>query len=193
MPFYRYTAPWSIPNAGPSVTTLHATPVNTFSAQAWADGVRAMFVALAPRFPNEVTVNFATEVTQHEDTTGALIGSFPVTPGAAVPGTDTGLWAGGTGIRIVWGTGAIRDGRRVRGTTFLVPTVAATFNNAGQVTPAAQGQIQTAAANYVQNGLTAGYGPVVWSRPAPGRPGAWSLVSTVTVPQVAATLRTRKY
>lgn len=192
----QYKALWQIPGAGPSVSTFHggdaATTVS--GAQAMADSVRAFFAAIAGWLPNEVVVTFESEVTRLQTETGQLVASTAVTPPASVQGTGTGVWAAGSGARVVWQTDAIRNGRRVVGSTFIVPVVGNVFSLSGTVTQTVATALDTAAENLI-TALDAQptVSLCVYSRPRPGVPGAVSPVISATVPALAATLRGRKY
>lgn len=203
MPVLQYRALWSVPNAGPSVSTFHmqgslpGSPTATIAA-----AIRAFFNSVATYLPNDASVSFDTEMTEYDEVTGTLTGAEAVTPPADVTGTVSTAWAGGTGVRIVWTTDVIRFGRRVRGATFLVPAASSVFSTAGQVLPAVVTAINGYGTTLI--GALAGAGGsnlVVWSRPqeakeeppTPARPGAFSTVSTAAVSSIAAQLRSRKY
>lgn len=189
----QYRAFWSIPNAGPAVTTFHAQATLSGDAQQFADRVRGLFLALQGRIPDEVAVTFDSEVTYINTATGVLESATAVTPPAIVAGGYAGGWASGSGGRIVWGTGEIRNGRRVRGTTFIVPLGGAEYAPSGRLTGGTVAALQAAADAYL-SGMGADGNPVyVYSRPIPGRAGATSEVTVATVPETVATLRSRKY
>lgn len=189
----QYKAFWSIPNAGPSVSTFHAAGTGLLFPQEFADAVGALFATLPTRIPNEVAVSFDTEVTEIDENTGQLVGALAVTPPTTVEGDGSGVWAAGSGARIVWATSVIRDGRRVRGTTFLVPLAANQYDSDGRILPATITGITGGANTYLDDLDAAGYTAVVYSRPRPGIPGAASSVVSASVPSLVATLRGRKY
>lgn len=192
----QYRAFWSIPNAGPSVTTFHMGDDSTSvsAAQAIADAVHDFFADIAGWLPNEVAVTFDTEVTRINTASGTLADAIPVTAPATVAGTGTGTWAAGSGARVVWSTGAIREGRRVVGSTFVVPTLGAAFNTSGRVSSAVLTVLNDAAED-LRATLSANPSStlVVYSRPRPGIPGAVSEVIAGAASAQAATLRGRKY
>lgn len=187
-----YKAFWNIPNAGPSVSTFAAQATLQGDAQEFANRVRTLLLAMVSYLPDEVTISFDTEVTFVDPSTGVLTGSTAVTQPQLIAGTSTAAWAAGTGARIVWATDTIRNGRRVRGSTFLVPLTSVVNTAGGLVGGSARTAIQTAAQAYL-TGMAADGNPVyVYSRPVPGRPGATTVVTAASVPEIPATLRTRK-
>lgn len=189
----EYRALWNIPHAGPSVSTFHFLTANEAGRQMIVGRVQAFFADISAYLPDEVSVAFDAEITEIDTNTGQLVDVFPITPGTTVDGADTGPWAAGAGLRVVWSTGAIRNGRRVRGATFLVPVRSNSFNNDGTPGAATVSAINTAAATMI-NGLSSDGSPlVVYSRPKPGLPGVNNLVSSGSVAPVAGTLRSRKY
>lgn len=189
----RYRALWSIPDAGPSVSTFHFLTANEAGRQGIVGRIQALFAAWTSVLPDDVTVSFDSEITEVDTASGELVAAFPVTPGTPVTGVNTGVWAAGAGFRVVWSTGDIRLGRRVRGSTFIVPVHAASFTNTGKPGPNSSDDVVTAAQACVNGLSTDGTPMVVYSRPKPGLPGAVSLVDKASVSSVAATLRSRKY
>lgn len=189
----QYKVFWSIPNAGPSVSTFHAQASSETSAAALATRLRAFFNSVAAFLPNDVSLSFDSEVTTIDTATGVLTGTQAVPAPAGVTGTDSAAWAGGAGARIVWNTGAIVAGRRVRGSTFIVPIRASAFDTAGRVSAGTISNFATAIGTLLA-GLTSDSAElVVWSRPATGRPGTVHTVAGGAVSPVAASLRGRKY
>jgi hypothetical protein len=189
----QYRASWSIPNAGPSVSTFHFLGDVVNEPVALAAAVRAFFAGLVATIPNDVTVSFAPEFTIHDVATGTLIGTAPVTPPAAVVGTATGSWAAGAGVRIDWLTAYIRNGRRVRGRTFIVPAGGGSYGTDGRVLPALITSGNAAADTFRDAALAAGNPFAVWSRPTASLPGAIFPVTDGATSGLVATLRGRKY
>lgn len=190
---YQYRAFWTIPNAGPSVSTFHGVANTPSTAQLFADNIREFFDGLASKLPDEVSVTFDTEVIELDTALGTLVGVQAVTAPLTVDGTGTGVWAAGVGARVVWGTSNIVGGRRVRGSTFLVPLAANQYDTSGQILSASIAGITATAELLLSDNLAAGTPLQVYSRPIPGRPGTTSVVEAASVPSVVATLRGRKY
>lgn len=192
---YRYKVLWSIPNAGPSVTTLFLGSTGGDNITNATAAIRAFFASRAALFPNEVSISFDTQIDELNVATGELEGSQPVAALAGVAGSGAGVWAAGSGIRVDWLTGGFVAGRRVRGRTFLVPSVGGAFGTDGRVLPAQITATQTDA-NTMRAALLAANMPLsVWARPSETvvRPGTLWPVSGQAVSAIAATLRGRKY
>lgn len=189
----RYRCFWSIPNAGPSVSTFYLDNFGGGNLPVAVAAIRAFFSNRAPLLPNEVTISFDTAADSIEPTTGALIGTAPVTAPAPVTGTGAGVWSAGAGVRIDWLTDAFRNGRRVRGRTFMVPAVSGAFGSDGRVLPA-QITATDAAATTMLTALSGANLPLtIWSRPDTGIGGNMSVVGSAATSGLAATLRGRKY
>lgn len=202
----EYRCPWTIPNAGPSVTTFHVdASASTAAAGAAAGAIRAFFDALKGSLPDDVTVNFDAEVREIDVATGELVDARPVAAPAAVQGTVTGAWPAGTGARVIWQTPRVLRGRRVRGATFLVPIGAGLFTTGGQLSGAMITACDTAGANLIAALNTLGTPLLVYSRrvlepsTVPGlppvvlHPGTATEVTAASTSPIVATLRGRKY
>jgi hypothetical protein len=115
----------------------------------------------------------------YDTATGELMGSnvAPTAP-AAVNGTSGAIYAGGAGFKVSWETGQVRDGRRVRGSTFIVPAASSAFSATGTVAAASRTTVNTAAATMIAAMHTGSVSLGVWSRPReatetlPARDGA---------------------
>lgn len=170
---------------GPSVATFYATPIDATTLAA----IRAFYAAIASAMPTGLNVQVPNTGDQIESTDGTLIGSW--TAGAVpavVTGTGTGQWADGVGARVQWGTGGIHHGRRVKGSTFLVPLVSAAFEGGGGLVAATRNQLQAAAAALV----TATGNMVIWSKPGALNDGQESVVTSAFVPDAVSWLRSRR-
>jgi len=190
---YRYNVAWLIPGAGPSVSVFHLFGgASTGALQTSVNGLRSAFDAIKTYIPDEVTVTFPPEVSVLDVTSGQLVDAVDLTPPGAVIGTHGTSWSAGSGVRVVWGTGRVRNGRKVRGSTYLVPLGQPAFNNSGQVAAGARTAIAAAFETW-RAATQSGARPLVYSRPKTGMPGDTSAVSSVSVSAVAATLRGRKY
>src|SRR5512138_397017 len=79
--------------------------------------------------------------------------------------TGSGDFAGGVGGRIVWETDTIRGGRRVRGSTFVVPLRVGAYDGGGTLTTAVITAMEAGITAFMTQVPTQGR---VWSRPRPG-------------------------
>jgi len=156
---------------GPSVMTLYASEGNGVAVSAaaadWLTNIKNLF-------PN--TLNFQMpgggDVLSAED--GALHGAWAGGTSVNIIGNASdNTFSHGVGTRVVWNTGAVAAGRRVRGSTFLVPVSGGLFDTTGDISSVNRTDMQTKGTAFV----TATSGKmVVWSRPTPARPGGTATV-----------------
>lgn len=139
---------------------------NPSGAQTAVNAVRTFWNSLAAYLPDEVRIQVNPVVDTYERENGELFSSHTAaTPPAVVAGTSTSGYAGGAGCKVTWNTSQIRNGRRVRGSTFIVPLSATAFTAVGTIGGTQSGAINTAAATLLSQ-LSAGGTPLaVWSRP----------------------------
>jgi hypothetical protein len=173
---------------GGGVSTFYSSNANPATL---ATAIRTFFSNVVFLFPTSTSIlvigNGDTIVAE----TGALNGTWTMTQPAVVVGTGTGNWAAGVGARVRWNTNGLTRGRRVKGSTFLVPL---TTNNY-----ATDGTIDATTAASTQSAVTvlaaADSGSMrIWSRPsAPGAgDGAAHAVTTGTFVDAVTWLRTRR-
>lgn len=198
----RVTTKWDGFPGAPGYTNLFfrdfatgegpGTDGDATQAQAAVDRVRTFWTALTGLFPDEVKLSIQPEVDMLEDTTGTLVNSFGVTPGAIISGTGAASFAGPVGMVINWKTAGIRNGRRIRGRTFLVPVTNAVFLSTGGLNPAEVTGVKAAADALANPSGAVDLG--VWARPSGplATDGQWSLVRSTSVPVLAAVLRSRR-
>lgn len=169
-----------------------------FLSQEQADAavarVRTFWQAIADKFPAAVSLQIQSDVEVIDDATGEMQSVFTSTAPPAIVGTNgIATFSGPTGAVINWRTAGVRNGRRVRGRTFLVPTSTACFQNDGTLENAHRTVIQTAADAFASlSGTAPDLG--VWARPTTkgASDGAWYRVANATVPDLAAVLRSRR-
>jgi len=199
---YRVKSRWTGFSGAPGYSVMHFRDFNTpdpgagdgtvEDATAAVQRVQQFFSALAVAIPDEVSIDVEREVDVIDDSTGELVNSLQSTQGGIIDGTAGGSYLAPAGAVVNWRTGGIRNGRRIRGRTFLVPLAASNFNAQGQLIPAVQNVIQTAASALAAN--TGSPDLFVFARPtAPAASdGTSSVVTGATVPQMAAILRSRR-
>jgi hypothetical protein len=171
---------------GPGLTTLYLT--SSVSA-GWPAAVVTLFTALKNFVPTGVTWTIPGTVDLIDDATGALVGANTPGGGGQVLSSGGAVdYKPGVGGRIRWTTNAVVAGRKVTGTTFIVPMTSQETPN-GVIQGTTVNSITTAANAYRS---TAGIQPGVWSRPASGRPGSTAIIAGVAVPSGITWLRTRR-
>lgn len=170
---------------GPSISTFYfeGTTVPVAAVFSFFDSLKAQ---IAPG--TTLTIPQAGDVL--ESTTGQITKGWTGTGGGQITTTSTGAFVRGSGARVVWETGGVRNGRHVRGSTFLVPLVAAAYNTAGNIGAGNQ----TAILNAANALLTAAAGKmVVWSRPKRGSVASGLVaIASAVVPPNPTQLRSRR-
>lgn len=155
-------------------------------------GLKGFFNDLVNVFPSGLTWTVPDGGDLVEDTTGQLAGTWDEGAGAGgtVTATNSGTWVQGVGARVVWNTGGMTNGRRVRGSTFLVPLVINGYEGAGAITSA----YLTAMSNAAQGLLDMVPTLRVLSPPLTpgGSTGKSSVITTFTVPDRVSWLRSRR-
>lgn len=198
----RVKTRWSGFVGSPGYTVMHfrdfgtdpesSTAQTTENAAAAVARVRTFFSALATVLPSSVTVVPESEVDVIEHTNGELVESYAVTAGAPIVGTATNNFSAPVGAVVNWRTGTIRNGRRLRGRTFLVPLSTTAFGTSGILNPGANTTIGNAALALA--GGTTGPRLFVYGRPsnADATDGAFGIVTSSNVPTMSAVLRSRR-
>lgn len=158
--------------------------------QTWADQMQTFFTALQPRLPTNLSVSIDPEVAQIDSSTGKMVGLGVITPGTPAVGTGSGPYSGTSGAVVRWTTNSFKNGRQVRGHTYLVPLYGGAYASDGSISTVTRNDIQDAAEAAI-------VGPVVkrviWSRPAKGgSDGTYAAVIEAYVPNLAVVLRTRR-
>lgn len=152
--------------------------------------VRAFYNSIAGVIPNTISVQVDGSGDIILDTDGSLQGTWSEATPAAVAGTNNNGFVAGVGCRIRWNTAGVRGGRRVKGTTFLVPLGKDIYTGAGQLDDSFLPSIVTAG-NTLR---TAASGAMrIWSRPHKNASDGTSHdVTGVQVPDMVSWLRSRR-
>ena len=181
----------------PGFTNLYFSEFNeTGYTQEHADGAAAKaqtFLAGIQGFlPAAVTTQQDPIVDIIQSDTGDLVGFFNTTVAAAQPGLTAGPYSAASGACISWGTNGVRNGRRVRGRTFIVPLAATQYDATGSILDPNLALLRGHANDLIGAGGTSDFG--VWSRPsAPdATDGVWYPAQTATVKDKVAILRSRR-
>lgn len=187
---------WTGGPSSPGLTVMNVDGSGTTNWAAAAAAVRTFWSALGGGIPDEYSLQVEALIEEFNEGSGALIGEVSLgvadTP-APLPGTYTGTYAAGVGGRVDWLTSGIRNGRRVRGRTFIVPLASAAFDSAGAVSGANQTAWGTAGQTLIDDLEAAGAPLVVWSKPTLANPvGSMTPVIGVRPASKAAVLRGRR-
>lgn len=179
----RYRVNWTGFTGAPGISTFYSDGASTAALAA----IRTFFNAISTYLPPSVALDFPGSGDQLDSTTGGLVGGWTAASPAVVNGTaPNGIFAGGTGARAVWETGTIVQGRRVKGSTFIVPLSTFGYDSNGTLTPACFTAIDNAAAALAAAGVL-----VIWSRPQGGG-SAVTAVDSGRASDTVTNLRTRR-
>jgi len=181
---------WSgTPLVGGGVSTFYTS---NLAPATFTTAVRTFLAACGGLFPAGTTITPPSGGELIDENTGALSGVWTMTPGAALSGSGgAGAYAAGVGMRVRWNTAGVTRGRRVRGTTYLLPAMASTYQSDGTIADSNVALVQTAADTLV----AADSGSMrIWSRPSTsgGSDGASHAVTSSTVPDAVTWLRSRR-
>ena len=196
---------WSGTSGGPGLTQ-HACRFSGFGVWTQSEAgvataaVRAFWEAIKANLPDDITLTTSPVVDLYDETDGTLIDSqvAALSP-ASVAGTAAGAFAMPAGVKMILQTGDIRDGRRVRGATYIVPAASSIMTAGGLIGSAARTAINLAG-NNMRGALTAGgLELAVWSREReavvgglPHRDGAVFTCTGIETSEKAAILRGRR-
>lgn len=200
---------WSGFIGGPGYSIFHfrdfgGTEPDASDMQIAVDRVDAFAEAIKGLIPYQTALTVESECEVLEDTDGSLVNVLAVTPAATHNSTVSlgPVFAGPVGAVLNWKTDAVRNNRRVRGRTFLVPLSSGAYEINGTLAAATITTIQTAATALRDTSSLADL--CVWARPTPildvdGNPtgeynpdGMTGLVTSSNVPDMAAVLRSRR-
>jgi len=199
MAIMRAKLQWTIPNAGVSYSVLHFLAAGGFEpTQADADNVRTKMGTMKSNIrnliPGTISLQVMSDIEVIDTPTGNLLSAFSTSADTIVGGSlpSSEKWAAPVGAVITWTTGVVRNSRRVRGRTFLVPISSSLFDVDGTLNPTNKSQIETVATGL--RAATPDVPLVVYSRPsAPGATdGAMAEVSGHKIPDAAAILTSRR-
>lgn len=175
-----------------------AGPDNSFEtpedAPIVADKVATFLNNIKLRFPGAVTWQIQSDVEAITPDTGTLNNVFSAgARPAIVGGAGAASYSGASGAVITWRTAGVRNGRRVRGRTFLVPLATSGYADDGTLGPTTLQELQDSAtqlATQTAGGVNLG----VWSRPSAqgAEDGDFFPITAASVPDLAAVLRSRR-
>lgn len=169
---------------GPSVSTFFFSS----SATGFVADLATFYDTLKARLPSTLSVDIPASGDTIDEVTGSLTGTWTDGTDTVVGGTGSAVFALGVGVRVVWLTNGINNGRRIRGTTFMVPVDATVFSTDGTMGTPRSEFISAAAAL-----VTATSGDMrIWTRPVNGAGGGSVSVIGSTVPDTPTTLRSRR-
>lgn len=192
MAYTEVVAVWSGPGGLPGYSKFRFTGALTGAQlDSAAANLRTFLFAIRTFLPSVVTIAIQSGASVHEDD-GSLTGELTIgTLPSNVAGSGTGVWSAASGFMVLWNTGAINGGKKVRGRTYFVPAVATVFDADGTVVDATRNTVLNAANVFA--GSTPS--PAVNSRAREGNPGAGNQTVSIinaTVSDKQVVLRSRR-
>jgi hypothetical protein len=192
MAYTELVAVWSGVNGLPGYSKFRfigeLTPSQLNSAAA---NLRTFWDAIKATLPGGVTITIQPGASYHADD-GTLTGETTITtPPTAVVGTGGAVYSAASGYMILWNTGAINGGKKVRGRTYFVPTSTLIFENNGTITLTNVALVQAAATAFA----TSTPSPAINSRARPGNPAATDQTAAILSAQMVdkqVVLRSRR-
>lgn len=192
MTIHRVQAVWTGFPGAPGYSSFYFRPFTGGGDVDQAIGrVRGFFAEWRRLLPLGVSIQVQATVEEVDETTGMLTGYLdgeevePVLTSTA--GND---FAGPAGAVVNWLTGTVRNGRRVRGRTFLVPLGLNAYDSDGTLGDTALSDLRAGANILLSTEFEQEL--VVWARPNGGSPGEAASVTGHRVPDMAAVLRSRR-
>jgi len=182
----RIPVVWSGLPGLPGVSVFYSAVPDVVAAVA---ALNTWFNANKALFPNGLSWTTPGAGDTLDDATGTLVGSYGGTAGTTTAATGgAGVYASGCGFRVRWFTDGIVDGRRLRGSTFMVPILSTAYDSNGTIQNASISSVQTACNTLVGTSTLR-----IWARPAPGgSDGVSHEITGSNVPDAVSTLRSRR-
>lgn len=192
MAIYRVTVQWTGFQGAPGYSNFHFTEqVSDPGPRDGYDRVWDFLNEINSLFPTDVHYLAEGEVAILDETTG-MITDYQTVAENPTPGNGgaTGGYSAASGAVVTWNTAGVRNGRRVRGRTFLVPLGGNAYQSDGTLTPDTISTINDGASLLVGEGFDSGF--AIFSRPSNGQDGGVYPVTGFRVPDMAAVLRSRR-
>lgn len=181
----RVRVTWSgSPVTGPGLSTFY---FNGGTADPAA--ISALFTAIAPYVAAGVGWNIPGAGDQLDVASGDLVGSWSAAGGSLIASSGNAEHAQGVGCRIKWLTSGIVNGRRVTGSTFVVPLHRLMYDTDGTLAAGVVSVVQAAALAYVSAVTPDG---VIYSRKTDDRDGTAHPLTYATLPDAVSWLRSRR-
>jgi hypothetical protein len=194
----RVKVNWTGFVGSPGYTNFHfepvpeSDPVTQATVDAAVAKVQAFITSVKGNLPPVVSTGIDAAVAEIDEVTGDIQTFWNAVVTAPAPGTMAGVYAAGTGCCISWSTGGVRNGRRVRGRTFIVPLSGGAFATDGTIDTGSLASIRTAATTLTTD--SNGVRLVIWAK-TPGAiipdGGAYDVIGA-TVNDKAAFLSSRR-
>lgn len=192
MAITRITAQWAGFRGAPGYSNFFFDGALTDEAavEAAAVAVREFFQGIREELPSGSTVSIQATADILDEASGQITSVVDFAAPAVVLGAGGGPYSAASGAVVNWNTQDYVNGRRVRGRTFLVPLAGSAYDDQGDLDGLTLNPLRAAANALVTATLDA---PLcVWHRPVGGAGGSAHVVSSATVPDLGAVLRSRR-
>jgi hypothetical protein len=185
---------WGNFPGAPGLSTFYLSPATTNVAP-----LLTFFTTLKDLFPTSTTWTVPNTGDVIDTGTNKITGGWTGSGGGSVASSgSTAAYSGTSGGLIRWTTGAVLNGRRVAGRTYLVPLSTANYDTNGSLSATFITTVQNAANTMIASFASAlqVYGPPRDSGTnGPGDPGKAAINSPVIsaiVPDLAVVMRSRR-
>jgi len=159
----RVRVTWSgVTVVGPSVSTFYTSVTPAALLSAINSGFGAYVSAVCPA-GTAFSWDSSGEVIDSES--GEMTGTWSSGSGGGATSTGGTTFAAGVGGRVVWSTAGIVGGRRVKGSTFIVPMHTTAYDGNGSLTSSTVSALQSFATGMFASGT----GMCIWSPYRPAR------------------------
>lgn len=181
---------WAGTSGGPGLTQVYIEDIGSAAitqtqAQTAVNAMRTFWDAVKAYMPDELVLTVQPVVDQYDPAGGTLVGTITaVTAPTAVQGTSAAVYSMASGIKANLQTNNIRNGRRVRGSIYIVPAASGAMNALGSVASATRTAINAAGATMIASLAAVNLNLIVWGRPLRAMDG--TLIRTGTVNYVQA-------
>lgn len=195
MPLMKFTTRWDGWTGAPGYSNWYADGnLDQTQTDAAAAAIRTFLQAIRTWIPTVVTINMIPTVQVYAEGDGSLADQRNI---ATVPLPVTGIGAGAfpasTGACVTWRTTYSTGRRLLMGKTFLVPLATTAYQTDGSLDNTVLGNLVAAANTYVNrvSSGTPGH-PVAWRRPRGGTGGVSAMITSASMSDKAAVLRSRR-
>lgn len=196
MDMFRVTARWTGFSGAPGYSNFYFSSgffdggLLNDEAELLADRVRRAFTQIGGLLPAGSQVQVMPEVPVIDSDTGVIQSFTSIDQPDAVEAGTSSSFAGPAGAVVTWRTDDVRNGRRIRGRTFIVPIGTQHYENDGTLTSAAINNLRGFADRLMGDTGEGDLG--VWSRPVGGSGGVFATVTSYSIPDMVAVLRSRR-
>lgn len=192
MAITRITARWNGFRGAPGYTNFFFDGVLASDGSVEAAGlaVSDFFNAIEDRLPSGTTITVQPTADIIDETSGQIMSVVDFAQPPTAAGGDVSGYSAASGAVVNWNTQDYLNGRRVRGRTFLVPLGKSAYDANGDISGATLTTLRSAADALVTAALI--HPLCVWHRPVNGAGGSSHVVSSATVPDLGAILRSRR-